>query len=99
MRKIDNRRMKFAWLLMWVYLPMLLAITFHHHAEVEGSSATFYCYDCAHHINHDGHLTAEHGFVHDCALCQLHDLPYVVGCSKSIIFFCMIFDLDKEAFC
>lgn len=78
MHKIDNRRMKLAWLLMWGYLPMLLAITFHHHAEVEGSSATFYCYDCAHHIHHDGHLTAEHGFMHDCALCQLHDLPYVV---------------------
>lgn len=78
MRHLDNRRMRFAWLLILVYLPMMLAITFHHHSEAEGSAATSYCYDCAHHIHHDGHLTAEQCFMHECVLCHLHSLPYVV---------------------
>ena len=78
MRHLDNRRMRFAWLLMLVYLPMMLAITFHHHSEAEGSVAMSYCYDCAHHIHHDGHLTAEQNFMHECVLCHLHSLPYVV---------------------
>lgn len=78
MRKLDHRRMRFAWLLMLVYVPMMLAITFHHHSEAGEGSATSYCYDCAHHIHHDGHLTAEHSFAHECVLCQLHSLPYVV---------------------
>mgnify|MGYP006999738883 CR=1 FL=1 len=30
MRNHYNRRTRFAWLLMMVYLPMLLAITFHY---------------------------------------------------------------------
>ena len=78
MCKLDHRRMRFAWLLMLVYVPMMLAITFHHHSEVGEGSAMSYCYDCAHHIHHDGHLTAEHSFAHECVLCQLHSLPYVV---------------------
>lgn len=77
MHIFDNRRMRFAWLLMLVYLPMMTAITFHHHSE-EGASVVSYCYDCEHHIHHDGHLTASKSFAHDCVLCQLHSLPYVV---------------------
>ena len=46
MRIINNRRMRFAWLLMLVYLPMMLAFTFHHHSEAEGSAVTSYCYEC-----------------------------------------------------
>ena len=78
MRRIDNRRTRFAWLLILVYVPMMLAITFHHHSEANGGASTFYCYDCAHHIHHDGHLYAEHNFMHECVLCHLHSLPYVV---------------------
>ncbi|WP_449139220.1 hypothetical protein [Segatella sp.] len=78
MRHLDNRRIRFAWLLMLVYLPMMIAITFHHHTEAEGATAVSHCYECEHHIHHDGHLTAEHSFAHECVLCQLHSLPYVV---------------------
>ena len=70
--------MRFAWLLMWVYLPMMLAITLHHHTEAEGAQATFYCYDCAHHIHHDGHIAPQQSLMHVCVLCQLHSLPYLV---------------------
>lgn len=43
-----------------------------------GATATSYCYDCVHHIRHNGHLSANQSFMHDCLLCQLHSLPYVV---------------------
>lgn len=78
MRNFNNRRKRFAWLLMLVYLPMMLAITFHHHSEAEGATTTSCCYDCVHHIRHNGHLSANQSFMHDCLLCQLHSLPYVV---------------------
>ena len=48
MHIFDNRRMRFAWLLMLVYLPMMTAITFHHHSEAEEASAVSHCYDCEH---------------------------------------------------
>ena len=70
MRQLDNRRIRFAWLLMLVYLPMMIAITFHHHSEAEGAAVVSHCYECEHHIHHDGHLTAEHFFAHECVLCQ-----------------------------
>lgn len=57
MRRIDNRRKKFAWLLLLVYVPMPLAITFHHHSGAEETAAS-YCNDCAHHIHHDGHFVS-----------------------------------------
>ena len=46
MRNHYNRRTRFAWLLLMVYLPMLLAITFHYHTAAEGDSAAAYCSDC-----------------------------------------------------
>ncbi len=77
MREIDQRRQRAARLLVWVFIPMLLAITFHHHPEAEGGATASYCYECAHHIHHDGHLTPLHSFAHDCVLCHLQRLPYV----------------------
>lgn len=79
--------MRFAWLLVLVYVPMLLAVTFHHHSQAEGSVATSYCYDCEHHIHHDGHLIAESPISHDCVLCQLSSLPYVVPTILHIVVF------------
>lgn len=77
MYALDNRTKRIAWLLILVYLPMMLAVTFHHHDTVE-EDATEYCQDCAHHIHHNGHITAQHGILHDCLLCQFRSLPYVV---------------------
>ena len=77
MRNIDNRRKKFAWLLLLVYVPMLLAITFHHHSGAEETVAS-YCNDCAHHIHHDGHFVSQSAVVQECLLCQLCALSYVV---------------------
>lgn len=87
MHNIDNKRKRYAWLLMLVFLPMMIAITFHHHSAAEGAAAMSYCYDCVHHIHHDGHLTADQSFAHDCVICQLHSLPYVVPTIANIAAF------------
>lgn len=62
---------------MLVYLPMLLAVSFHHHDDRSEAESAVYCYDCAHHIHHDGHFVGGHS-VHDCALCVLQSLTYTV---------------------
>lgn len=79
MRNHYNRRTRFAWLLLMVYLPMLLAITFHYHTAAEGGSAAAYCSDCNHHVHHDGHLASSQGFTQECPICHLQSLPYVVS--------------------
>ncbi len=77
MQRITHKRIRISWLLLLVYLPMLLAITFHHHGEAQGTHADFYCADCAHHVHHDGHLVALQNTMHDCVLCQLQSTPYL----------------------
>lgn len=88
MRNIDNRRKKFAWLLLLVYVPMLLAITFHHHSGAEETAAS-YCYDCAHHIHHDGHFVSQSAVVQECLLCQLCALSYVVPALVKVALLCL----------
>ncbi len=78
MRNYYNRRTRFAWLLMMVYLPMLLAITFHYHTAEEGNSAAAYCSDCDHHVHHDGHLATSQGFTQECPICHLQALEKAV---------------------
>ena len=77
MQRITHKRIRISWLLLLVYIPMLLVVTFHHHGEAQGSQAGFYCADCAHHIHHDGHLIVLQNTMHDCVLCQLQSTPYL----------------------
>ena len=75
MQKLVHNRLKCAWLLMLVYLPILLAVSFHHHDEDVEAHTAVYCYDCSHGIHHDGHF-ASHQNSQFCALCALHNLTY-----------------------
>lgn len=77
-----HKRVKIAWLLLWVYIPMLTTITLHHHDEVRADYAIASCQDCAHHIRHDGHFYALQNAIHDCSLCLLQSEVYL---SPSII--------------
>ena len=90
MIRIEIRRMKFARLLLMVYLPLLIAVTFHHHSEAERASAVPFCQNCINHVHHNGHLTAQISFSHDCVLCQLQSLPYVVPTTVRIAVFMAI---------
>ncbi len=76
MRDIAHRRRLAAWLLVLVYMPMLVAISVHHHSEADGDADAPYCYDCEHHIHHEGHISEGHAPAHFCVLCHLHLLPY-----------------------
>ena len=88
--KSDIRRMKFARLLLLVYLPLLIAVTFHHHSEAEKASAVPCCQDCINHVHHAGHLTTQTAFSHDCVLCQLQNPPYLVPTTVRIVVFMAI---------
>ena len=76
MQRISHKkRIRSAWLLLLVYIPMLLAVTFHQHGEAWTADAETYCADCAHHVHHDGHLLALQHSLHDCVLCQWQTTP------------------------
>ena len=74
---IRNKRTRLSWLLLLVYIPMLLAVTFHHHGEARPAVDVSYCEDCAHHVHHHGHLLALQDTTHDCVLCQLQSTFYL----------------------
>lgn len=72
-----DRRLRTAWLLLLVYVPMMIAVSLHHHGEAEGAVVAASCQDCVHHVHHDGHLYSLQHSMHDCVLCQLQSMPYL----------------------
>lgn len=98
MRKAEHKRLRVAWLLLLVYLPMLLAVTFHHHSEAEGNNAVTYCYDCAHHIHHDGHFV-NGNTMHDCAFCVLQSMTYVAPSFAQLTTFVVVLNIVYCAIC
>ena len=98
MQKLLHKRLRYAWLLILVYLPMLLAVSFHHHEEMTEADSAVYCYDCAHHIHHDGHFVGDHS-AHDCALCVLQSLTYTVPSIVSVATFVVIVRIVYAASC
>lgn len=77
MQKAAQRRLRISWLLLLVYIPMLIAVTFHHHGEAQRVVPTSFCQDCANHVHHDGHLLVLQHHMHDCVLCQLQHADYL----------------------
>ena len=76
MQRISHKkRIRSSWLLLLVYIPMLLAVTFHQHGEAWKADAETYCADCAHHVHHDAHFLALQHSLHDCVVCQWQTTP------------------------
>lgn len=65
-----------AWLLLTVDLAMMVLLSLHVHAEsvYEGRD----CYQCANHLPHSGHLSTTQAAMHDCVLCQLQSVTYML---------------------
>ena len=75
----NRRHVRFAWLLILVYLPMLVMVSFHHHNnKVEEYAVVSCCQDCLHHVHHSGHITSSQTLTHDCLLCQFQNTSYLV---------------------
>lgn len=77
MHNAVNKRIRYSWLLLLVYIPMLLAVTLHRHGEAQTADAGYYCADCAHNIRHSGHLVQLQQNAQHCVLCQLQNTPCV----------------------
>lgn len=76
-QKSYRRRIKIAWLLLLVYVPIMTAVTFHHHGEAQKVISVIQCQDCEHHVHHDGHILAYQHTMHDCVLCQLQSATFL----------------------
>lgn len=86
---IKQRRLRAAWLLLWVYVSMTIAVSLHHHGGVEDVVVAVSCQDCAHHVHHDGHLFSLQHSLHDCVLCQLQSMPYLSAAVLTLTVVCV----------
>ena len=81
--RIKTRRKISALFLLTVMLSMLLAVSLHHHDYQASVEET--CADCQHHVHHAGHITAQTVELHECVLCQLHSLPYLMPAAVHLV--------------
>ena len=94
-----RKRARFARLLLLVYLPLLTVVTFHHHSEAGNENVVASCYDCIHHIHHDGHFVSQSDVVQECLLCQLCALSYVVPALVKVALFVAVAYVAFHAVC
>lgn len=74
--RIETRHKISALFLLAVMLSMLFCVSLHRHEYRASVEET--CADCLHHVHHAGHVTAQTINFHECILCQLHSLPYLM---------------------
>ena len=84
----ERLRLKQRWsarILLAVFVPLLLMASVHvHHYSMPAETA---CYECAHHIPHDGHLTGSLPSISPCVLCQFLSLPSLAPSALSVVAF------------
>ena len=71
-----------SWVLLAVYLPMLLVSSLHIHGEAEAHETA--CAECVQHQCH-GHLSQLSDGMHQCVLCQILTLTYVVSAAGVLL--------------
>lgn len=75
--KIELKRQLYAWLLLSVFVPMMAVAALHVHDDYSDAQTT--CAECVHHQAHHGHLSGATGHLHDCVLCQLLNVSFLVA--------------------
>ena len=64
-------------MLLAVFLPMLVLSSAHVHSY--SHSSMLECSQCVHHMPHNGHIAKAQVGIHDCILCQLVQLTFLLG--------------------
>lgn len=75
--KIELKRQLYAWLLLSVFVPMMAVAALHVHDDYNDALTT--CSECVHHQAHHGHLSGAAGHMHECVLCQLLHVSFLVA--------------------
>ncbi len=84
MQGITDKSSRLSWLLLLVYVPMVIALTFHHHDEAQTFNPVPVCQECIHHVHHGGHLYAMQHNTHECVLCQLQNTLYTAAAAAML---------------
>ena len=87
--------MKYAWVLLTVYLSIVLVSSLHIHPASLWQIDE--CEQCVNHTPHAGHLTASDGWSHDCLLCQFLSFSYVAAAVATVILYNQTFKLSYHA--
>ena len=72
-----------AWVLLWVFVPMMVLTAVHIHHEAVALSDS--CHECVNHVPHGGHLSASGFSVDDCLICQTAALPYLMATTVAAV--------------
>ena len=80
--KRQRKRIISAWFLLSIFVLTTTLSALHIHQPV---SVATECADCAHHVQHHGHLSASTGSMHDCVLCQFLSLPFLPATILTVV--------------
>ena len=86
--RMARKRQVAARILLLVFVIMMLMTSTHVHHAVDADDGV--CSLCINHIHHSGHLSAQGTIVHDCLICQLYSLPYVLPVVAAFIAFVLL---------
>ena len=81
---LSHKRRLSARLLLAVFVPMLLLASLHRHESPVTVQDTS-CYDCVHHVHHNGHLSANPQHAYSCVLCSFLTLPYLTPPAVAVL--------------
>ena len=81
---VTTKRHIASWVLLAVYVPLLLISSLHIHVTPDASEPM--CAECVHHQCH-GHLSQLSDGMHQCVLCQILTLTYVVSAVGALLFY------------